>query len=71
MNKPAVTQAKMQRMKRAIVREGLPFRGFKHNVDGSVEALVGDPSLTTLANSALPSDPDDEFDQWAEKHGYR
>ena len=70
MNRPAVSLAKMQRMKRAIEREGLPFRGFRHYPDGSVEALVGEP-LTEPAVATSVSDPlDDELAQWAAKHGY-
>ena len=50
MNKQAVSVAKMERMRRAIERGGLPFRGFKTNPDGSVEALAGEP-LTKGANA--------------------
>lgn len=70
MNKPAVSQAKMQRMKRAIEREGLPFRGFCCHPDGRVEALVGEP-LTTPLQPASPSDPlDAELAEWDAKHGH-
>jgi hypothetical protein len=62
----------MQRMKRAIEREGLPFRGFKTNPDGSVEALVGDSAPLTAANEPGPSsDPlDAELAEWSATHGY-
>lgn len=68
--KAAVSQAKMQRMKRAIEREGLPFAGFMTRPDGSVMALVGEP-LTAAANTDQPSDPlDAELAKWASEHGY-
>jgi hypothetical protein len=68
--RPAVSIAKMQRMKRAIEREGLPFAGYRQYPDGSVVALVGQP-LTDAANAPSPSDPlDDELVKWAAKHGY-
>jgi hypothetical protein len=71
MNKPAISQAKMLRMKRAIERDGSSFRGFKMHPDGSVEALVGEPDLTPPANGNLPSDPlDAELAEWAAKRGY-
>lgn len=62
----------MQRMKRAIVREGLPFAGFRTNPDGSVEALVGEPhALTTAPVTQQPLDPlDAELAEWDAKHGY-
>lgn len=60
----------MRRMRRAIERDGLPFRGFRTLPDGSVEALVG-PPLTAEPNteSSAPS-IDAEIDDWAAKHGY-
>lgn len=71
MNKPAVSQAKMRRMRREIERAGLPFRGFRTHPDGSVEALVGAPDLTPANQSAPSSDPlDAELAEWASKHGY-
>jgi hypothetical protein len=59
-------------MRRAIERDGLPFRGYRTNPDGSVEALVGDPdALTPPANASQPLDPlDAELAEWASKHGY-
>lgn len=72
MNKPAVSQAKMQRMRRAIEADGLPFAGYRTFPDGSVGALVGEPGgLTPAPNTAPPSDPlDAELAEWAGKHGY-
>lgn len=72
MNRPAVSMAKMQRMKRAIEREGLPFRGYRMLPDGSVEALVGDPAaLTPPQAGAQPSDPlDAELAEWDKQHGH-
>jgi hypothetical protein len=71
VNKPAVSVAKMQRMRRAIERDGLPFRGYRHYPDGSVEALVGEPPLTANTDAAPSSDPlDAELAQWVAKHGY-
>jgi hypothetical protein len=65
-----VSQATMQRMKRAIEREGLPFAGYMTRPDGSVIALVGQP-LTAPTEAAPPSDPSDaEYAAWASKHGY-
>jgi hypothetical protein len=70
MNKPAVSVAKMQRMRRAIERDGLPFRGYVTRPDGSVEALVGEP-LTTPHEAPSPIDPlDAELAEWDAKHGY-
>ena len=70
-NKPAVSQAKMDRMRRVIERAGLPFRGFKTHPDGAVEALVGDAAPLTSANDAGPSDPlDAELAAWDAKHGH-
>jgi hypothetical protein len=48
-NKLAVSQAMMQRMRRAIQREGLPFAGFRAHPDGSVTAVVGDPAQFATA----------------------
>lgn len=72
MNKPAVSQAKMRRMKRAIESEGLPFAGYRYFPDGSVAALVGDPATLTPSPAQAPSsDPlDAELAEWASKHGY-
>lgn len=71
MNKPAVTQAKMDRMRRAIERAGLPFRGFRTLPNGAVEALVGEPAPLTPANDGVPSDPlDAELAEWDAKHGH-
>lgn len=70
MNTRAVSQAKMRRMRAAIERDGLPFRGYLTRPDGSVEALVGEP-LTTPANAPSSSDPlDQELAEWDAKHGY-
>lgn len=70
-NRPAVSQAKMDRMRRAIVSAGLPFRGFRTLPDGAVEALVGDPAPLTSANDVGPSDPlDAELAEWDAKHGH-
>lgn len=75
MTRPAVSLAKMQRMKRAIEREGLPFRGFCCHPDGRVEALVGEPvagpGLTPVAPGASSAaDPlDAELEAWDQRHG--
>lgn len=70
MNTKAVSLAKMRRMRRAIERDGLPFRGYRTAPDGSVEALVGEP-LTEAANTPPSSDPlDAELAVWVAKHGY-
>jgi hypothetical protein len=66
----AVSLAAMQRMRRAIEREGLAFRGYRQYPDGSVEALVGEP-LTEPAEPAPPSDPlDAELAEWDAAHGH-
>lgn len=70
MNKPAVSQAKMNRMRKVIEGAGLPFRGFRTNPDGSVEALVGEPEGLTPANANAQPSADDEFAAWASQHGY-
>lgn len=72
MTRPAVSVAKMQRMKRAIEAEGLPFRGYCCHPDGRVEALVGEPvGLTAPPTSASPSDPlDAELEAWDQAHGH-
>lgn len=65
----AVSVAKMQRMRRAIERDGLPFAGFRCLPDGSVMALVGQP-LTAPTEAAPPSaSSDDGFEAWMAKHG--
>jgi hypothetical protein len=65
----AVSQAKMERMRRAIESAGLPFRGFKTNPDGSVEAIVGEPELTPKI--AIEPDPlEDELATYRRRHGY-
>lgn len=64
----AVTQAKMDRMRRAIVRAGLPFRGFRTLPDGAVEALVGEPTPPTITIEGDPLDA--ELATWDAKHGY-
>ncbi len=70
MTRAAVSVAKMQRMKRAIEAEGLPFRGFCCHPDGRVEALVGEP-LTDLPPAGPSSDPlDAELEVWDQRHGY-
>ena len=72
MNTPAVSQAKMRRMRRALERDGLPFAGYRMYPDGSVQAVVGQPgALTANSNAPSSSDPlDEELAQWAAKHGY-
>lgn len=72
MNRPAVSQAKMRRMRRAIERDGLPFAGYRTYPDGSVVALVGDPrALTPTSDAPQPLDPlDAELAEWDAKHGY-
>lgn len=59
-------------MRKAIEREGLPFRGFRHHPDGTVDALVGEPdALTSPPVPQQPSDPlDAELAEWDAKHGY-
>ena len=65
MNKPAVSQAKLQRAMRVLEKAGKPFCGFRLHPDGSVDVLTGQP------DAALTSDPlDAELHQWAAKHGY-
>lgn len=70
MKGAAVSLAKMRRMRLAIERDGLPFRGYRTLPDGSVEALVGQP-LTTPADAPSPTNPlDAELAEWDAKHGY-
>lgn len=72
MNKKAVTQAQMQRMRRALERDGQPFVGYRSYPDGSVAALTALPGGLTPTTDAQPSSPniDAEIDDWAAKHGY-
>jgi hypothetical protein len=77
MTRAAVSVAKMQRMKRAIEREGLPFRGFCCHPDGRVEALVGEPpppaaDLTLGPGGASSAaDPlDAELEAWEQAQGH-
>lgn len=73
MNKPAVSQAVMRRMRRALERDGLRFGGYRAKPDGSIEAIVADDAqpLTPDGGAQQPSDPlDAELAQWATKHGY-
>lgn len=68
-NKLAVSQAMMQRMRRAIQREGLPFAGFRAHPDGSVTAVVGDPAQFARAPAEQMDPLDAELAEWDAKHG--
>lgn len=68
MNTPAVSQAKMLRMKAAIEKLGLPFRGFRTYPDGSVEAIVGEP--LTAAQPSPPVADDGDWEAHEKRHGY-
>ena len=72
MNKRAVTQAQMMRMRRALERDGLSFAGYRSYPDGSVVALVTAPEPLTPPSDTPPSSQsiDAEIDDWAAKHGY-
>jgi hypothetical protein len=72
VNKPAVSQAKMQRMRRALLADGQSFAGFVTLPNGAVMALAGDPAaLTGLANAGPSSDPlDAELAEWDAQHGH-
>jgi hypothetical protein len=41
--KPIVTQAQLERAKRALERDGTHFAGYRVWPDGRVDVLVGDP----------------------------
>lgn len=41
---PVVTQAQLERAKRALTRDGTPFRGYRIWPDGRVEVLAGEPT---------------------------
>lgn len=70
MNTPAVSLAKMQRMKRAIEREGLPFAGYRYFPDGSVAALVGEPLTPPATATPDPAEDDGGWEAHERRHGY-
>jgi hypothetical protein len=71
MNKPAVSQAKMLRMKAAIDKLALPFAGFMTRPDGSVVALVGDPLTAQPEPAPDPAGDDDGgWEAHEKRHGY-
>lgn len=69
MTRAAVSQAKMERMARAIIGAGLPFRGFRTLPDGSVEALVGEPTAEVSRPVNDDDELDAELDAWRASHG--
>lgn len=65
MNKPAVSQARMRRAKRALEADGERFGGYRLHPDGRVDVL------TANGNEAPSSDPlDDELAEFTAQHGY-
>lgn len=71
MNTPAVSQARMLRMKAAIEKAGLPFAGFRTYPDGAVEALVGEPLTPRPAPLPDPASGDDGgWEAHEKRHGY-
>lgn len=70
MTRAVVSLAKMKRMRLAIEAAGLPFRGFVTKLDGSVEALVGEPSLTVEPEAAVDEDDDGGWDAYEQAHGH-
>lgn len=72
MNRPAVSEAKMRRAKRAMEAEGVAFGGYRLHPDGCVDVLPANASgLTAPAEIPSPAQSiDAEIDDWAAKHGY-
>lgn len=42
--KPVVTQAQLERAKRALMRDGTQFAGYRVWPDGRVDVLAGEPA---------------------------
>jgi hypothetical protein len=56
--KPEVTQAQLERAKRALKRDGTPFAGYRVWPDGRVDVLAGEPVTESSINATGPSDWD-------------
>jgi hypothetical protein len=61
----AVTQAQLERAKRALQKGGTPFAGYRVWPDGRVDVLAGDPQASVTATVL-----DEELAQWKKDHGY-
>jgi hypothetical protein len=63
--KPEVTQAQLERAKRALKRDGTQFAGYRVWPDGRVDVLAGEPpEISTAITTA------DEVEAWKKEHGY-
>lgn len=60
-----VTQATLERAKRALQRDGTPFAGYRVWPDGRVDVLAGDPSKSATDAAA------ENLDSWMLENGYR
>jgi len=66
--KPAVTQAQLERAKRALERDGTPFAGYRVWPDGRVDVLAGEP---TQAITAAVDPIDEAIAKWDAQHDNR
>jgi hypothetical protein len=60
--RPEVTQAQLERAKRALQRDGTRFAGYRMWPDGRVDVLAGEPDQIT----AIEGGPSD-WDRFMEK----
>jgi hypothetical protein len=63
---PVVTQAQLERAKRALTRDGTQFAGYRVWPDGRVDVLAGEP----LKPGTQPGSVTDEVEAWKKEHGY-
>jgi hypothetical protein len=61
---PVVTQAQLERAKRALMRDGTQFAGYRIWPDGRVDVLAGEP-VTVTANEL-----DAQLEDFKQRHGY-
>ena len=61
---PVVTQAQLERAKRALQRDGTPFAGYRVWPDGRVDVLAGDPTEGTADAAA------ENLESWKRENGY-
>lgn len=64
---PVVTQAALQRAKRALQQDGTPFAGYRVWPDGRVDVLAGN---SQVAPPPPVDDVDTQIAAWKKQHGY-
>jgi hypothetical protein len=62
---PVVTQAQLERAKRALQRDGTPFAGYRVWPDGHVDVLAGEPAAAAAVNEL-----DAQLEDFKQRHGY-